>query len=101
MPALVCLVGRDTVHLHADLSCWLPVPGADRRDLMLSCGAMLPHLQVSLAAVGRQPEVHRFPSPVIEDHLAAIELNRDEAEDDVIRLVPTLVSPRCRRTWPA
>jgi len=36
-----CLVSRDTVHLHADPSRWLPATDADRRDLMLSCGAML------------------------------------------------------------
>ena len=41
---------------------------------MLSCGAMLHHLRVSLAAVGLQPNVHRLPNPVMEDHLAAIEL---------------------------
>jgi nitroreductase len=88
-----CQVSRDAVHLHADPSRWLPATDADRRDLMLSCGAMLHHLQVSLAAVGLQPKVHRFPNPAIEDHLAAIELRRGEAEDDAIR-VATAISAR-------
>jgi nitroreductase len=92
-----CLVSRDTVHLHADLSRWLPATDADRRDLMLSCGAMLHHLQVSLAAVGVRPKVHRFPNPVIEDHLAAIELNRGEAEDDAIRMASAISTRRSDR----
>jgi nitroreductase len=92
-----CLVSRDTIHLHADLSRWLPATDADRRDLMLSCGAMLHHLQVSLAAVGLQPKVHRFPNPVIEDHLAAFELNRAEAEDEAIRLASAISRRRTDR----
>ena len=92
-----CQVSRDTVHLYADTSRWLPATDADRHDLMLSCGAMLHHLQVSLAAVGLQPKVHRLPNPVIEDHLAAIELHRGEAGDGAIRLASAISTRRTDR----
>jgi nitroreductase len=92
-----CQVSRDTVHLYADTGRWLPATDADRHDLMLSCGAMLHHLQVSLAAVGLQPKVHRLPNPVLEDHLAAIELHRGEAGDGAIRLASAISTRRTDR----
>jgi nitroreductase len=92
-----CEVSRAAVHLHADPTRWLPATDADRRDLMLSCGAMLHHLQVSLAAVGLQPKVHRLPNPMVQDHLAAIELQRGEAEDDAIRVASAISTRRTDR----
>jgi nitroreductase len=92
-----CEVSRDVVHLHADPTHWLPATDADRRDLMLSCGAMLHHLQMSFAAVGLQPKVHRLPNPTVQDHLAAIELQRGEAEDDAIRVASAISTRRTDR----
>ena len=58
---------------------------------------MLHHLRVSLAAVGLQPNVHRLPNPVMEDHLAAIELHRGETEDDAIRVASAISTRRTDR----
>ena len=42
----------DAVELHADWNRHLVATDPDRRDLVLSCGAALHHLQVALAARG-------------------------------------------------
>ena len=41
-------VGRDAVHLHADLARWLPAADPMGRDLVMSCGAALHHARVAL-----------------------------------------------------
>jgi hypothetical protein len=38
-----CLLTDETLQLYAARDRWLPATDADRRDLMLSCGAMLHH----------------------------------------------------------
>jgi nitroreductase len=68
------VLGPHSVHLYADLRRWLPATDADGRDLAVSCGAVLHHLRVALAAAGLAAEVHRLPNPDEEDHLAAITL---------------------------
>ena len=40
------------VDLYANLQRWLPATDADRRDLMISCGAALHHLRLALGSVG-------------------------------------------------
>jgi nitroreductase len=67
-------VGRDGVHLYADWDRRLGDTDADRRDVMLSCGAVLNHCAVALAALGWYPRVHRFPDPANRSHLALFEL---------------------------
>jgi nitroreductase len=66
--------GRTSVHLYADLQRWLPATDADGRDLVVSCGIVLHHLRVALAAAGLGASVRRTPNPDRPDHLAAIEL---------------------------
>ncbi len=67
-------VGRDGVGLYADWSRQLGDTDSDRRDVLLSCGAVLDHCVVALAAVGWHPRVRRFPDPDDASHLALIEL---------------------------
>ena len=57
------VLGRSSVHLHADLGRWLPATDPDARGLMQSCGTVLHHLQVALAASGISATVHRLPDP--------------------------------------
>jgi nitroreductase len=99
-----CSVDRSTVHLYAAVDRWLPATDGDRRDLMLSCGAMLHHLVVALRATGLRPTVHRMPNPAFEDHLAAIDVESVEPADDDIALARVLGERRTDRrpysSWP-
>ncbi|NYJ08374.1 Acg family FMN-binding oxidoreductase [Petropleomorpha daqingensis] len=67
-------VGPSTIDLFADLSRALPTIDPDGRDLQLSCGAALQHLQVALRAVGRSGDVRRLPDPSRPEHLATVEV---------------------------
>ena len=78
------LLGDQSIHLMADATRRLAVADADGRDLLLSCGAALHHLQVALAALGWRAIVHRIPNPSDPDHLAAVELSaRAPSEKDI------------------
>jgi nitroreductase len=68
------VVGPHSAHLYADLRRWLPATDADGRDIALSCGAVLHHLRIALAAAGLAAEVRRLPNPDEGDHLAAVSL---------------------------
>lgn len=42
------------------------------RELLISCGAVLDHLEVAMAAAGWKTHVERFPNPNNPDHLASL-----------------------------
>jgi hypothetical protein len=62
------------IELRADRERQLPFSDPLGRNLMISCGAALHHLQVAAAALGRVPSVSRFPDPDDADLLAAVDL---------------------------
>lgn len=62
------------IDLFADWSRRLGDGDHDRRDVVLSCGAVLHHCAVALAADGWTPQVRRFPARDDADHLAVIEI---------------------------
>ncbi|MEO6879931.1 MAG: nitroreductase family protein [Mycobacteriaceae bacterium] len=97
------VVGADVVHLHADLHRWLPATDPSGRDLVVSCGAALHHLQVAAAAAGLSTRVHRIPDPDSADHLAAVELSRGPVNGD-FQLAAAMEHRRSDRrpfaTWP-
>lgn len=64
----------DAAELHADWDRHLMVTDPECRDLVLSCGAALHHLQVALAARGLAHEVERVPEPDDRGHLATVRL---------------------------
>jgi nitroreductase len=64
----------NTIELHADWDRHLAATDPDRRDLVLSCGAALQHLQVALAAVDLAVRVERLPEPEDRGHLATAEI---------------------------
>ncbi|MBH0781076.1 Acg family FMN-binding oxidoreductase [Nocardia bovistercoris] len=64
------------LHLYLDPTRALPATDPDQRDLLLSCGAVLHHLRVALAAQGWSAIVDRLPDPSDPDHLATLELVR-------------------------
>ena len=87
----ICRLGASSLHLYADPARWLPTTDADRRDLIMSCGAMLHHLEVALGSLGVDVTVHRLPNPADPDHLAALELRpgrfRDSAVEDAAAIL--------------
>ncbi|MBW0089904.1 NAD(P)H nitroreductase [Pseudonocardia sp. KRD-184] len=60
------------IELHADRTRQLPGADPDGRDLVLSCGAVLHHLRVALAAAHLSAHVRRLPSPAERGHLATV-----------------------------
>ncbi|HXV93556.1 MAG TPA: NAD(P)H nitroreductase [Pseudonocardia sp.] len=96
--------GEQSLHLYADRSRWLPATDADRRDLVLSCGAALHHLRVALAAAGVRATVHRVPNPDDPDHLAAVGLHGEPVAEADLGLATAIPNRRSDRRafsgWP-
>lgn len=65
-------IRRDAVELHADWDRHLVATDPDRRDLVLSCGAALHHLEVALAHLGLAVQVRRMPATQDRGHLATV-----------------------------
>jgi len=60
------------LELHLDRDRLLPNTDTAGRQALLSCGALLDHVQVALAAAGVHTTVERFPSDADPDHLATL-----------------------------
>lgn len=67
-------VDEDALHLYADWDRQAGRSPADRRDVLLGCGAVLDHCVVALAAAGWSPRVWRFPDGGRAGHLAVMEV---------------------------
>ncbi|MEJ3653273.1 NAD(P)H nitroreductase [Actinomycetes bacterium KLBMP 9759] len=98
-------LGQRSAHLHVDPTRWLRATDPTGRDLVVSCGAVLHHLRIALAAVGIGGTVHRFPNTDADpDHLAAIELAYQPTSDADIRLAAAIGKRRTDRRsythWP-
>src|SRR4051812_22357907 len=61
-----------TLSLFADHSRVGTHTDSTGREVVLSCGAALDHLQVAAAAAGWQLTVARYPDPHDHDHLASV-----------------------------
>ncbi|MEV2225922.1 nitroreductase family protein [Nocardia vinacea] len=90
-------VGDRTVHLYADESRQLALTDPDRRDLLLSCGAMLHHFRVAARSFGWHAVVHRFPNPAEPQHLASIEFTPTIPAADVITVARAIARRRTDR----
>ncbi|MEB3033834.1 Acg family FMN-binding oxidoreductase [[Mycobacterium] nativiensis] len=55
------------------------------REALISCGAVLDHLRVAMAAAGWTTEVERFPDPQRPEHLAALSFTAGDRVTDVQR----------------
>ncbi|WP_199434654.1 Acg family FMN-binding oxidoreductase [Qaidamihabitans albus] len=97
-------IGGRTLHLYADPRRRLREADPDGHDLVLSCGAALHHLRVAFAALGWRTDVHRLPNPAEPDHLAAVELHRQDPGPDEITLAAAIPRRRTDRrrysSWP-
>jgi nitroreductase len=85
------------IHLYADLSRWLPATDPDGRGLVQSCGAVLHHLRVALAAAGVSATVHRLPDPDRPEYLAAIGLRPAPPTEPRLRFAAAIVRRRTDR----
>ena len=90
-------LGRNSVHLYADLRRWLPATDAEGRDLIVSCGAVLHHARVALAAAGLRTTLRRRPNPDELDHLAALTLTAGPPADADLALAGTITRRRTDR----
>ena len=89
-----------SIELHADGDRHLAATDPDRRDLVLSCGAALHHLQVALAALDLAVRVDRLPDPEDLGHLATVEVlpgPADRANGDDAALVGSIDRRRTER----
>ena len=72
----------DQLHLYADFSRQLMETDPSGRDLILSCGAALHHVQVAAEGLGWEPIVHRMPHPGDPHHLATLEFREAPGNPD-------------------
>jgi hypothetical protein len=63
------------LHLFIDRSRILYSTDKSGREALISCGAVLDHLRVAMAAAGCTANVDRFPNPNNLDHLASIDFS--------------------------
>ncbi|MEV0248001.1 NAD(P)H nitroreductase [Nocardia sp. NPDC050712] len=77
-------LSNDELHLYADMSRHLTATDPQQRALLLSCGAVLHHVQVALCALGWSSAVERLPNPQVPEHLAVLRLApRRSSEADI------------------
>ena len=63
------------VHLHLDPSRVVNATDRSSREAIVSCGVLLDHLRVAMAAAGWATSVDRFPNPNDRDHLATLQFS--------------------------
>lgn len=91
-------VSGHVMELHSDPARQLTVTDAEGRLLLISCGAVLHHARVALAAAGWSADVERLPDARRPDLLARIRVT-GEAEPDpfAIRLADAIIRRRTDR----
>ena len=87
----------EMVELHADWNRHLPATDPDRRDLIMSCGAALHHLQVACAVRGLAVEVDRLPDPEDRSHLATVAIRPGPGDPADAALFPAIHRRRTDR----
>jgi nitroreductase len=83
-----------TLHLFADHARVGRHTDATGREVILSCGAALDHLQVAAAAAGWQATVQRYPNPQDHDHLASTVFHRAGSVGEHERVLGEAISRR-------
>jgi hypothetical protein len=80
-------VHDELLNLYADRTRALPVIDPDDRELIISCGAALTNLVVTMKYFGFEPEITYFPSETDNDLLASIKVEtRDYQPTDLDKL---------------
>lgn len=83
------------LHLDADWDRGVGDTDADRRNVLLGCGAILDHCAVSLAAAGWRPRIRRFPDG--SGHMASFELIDRAPTDGAVELATAIPRRRSDR----
>ena len=83
-----------TLHLFADHTRFEHRTMSTDREVILSCGVVLDHLQVAAAAAGWATNVERFPDPEDHDDLASIAFHRAASVTDHDRALGQAISVR-------
>jgi len=73
------------LHLFADRMRVVLSTDGTGREVLLSCGAVLDHLRVAMAAAGWDTTVERFPDPHDPDHVAALKFTPTSIVTDTQR----------------
>ncbi|ULE34680.1 nitroreductase [Mycobacterium sp. IDR2000157661] len=81
------------LHLDPDWTRRLGDTESDRRDVLLSCGAVLNHCAVALAGAGWQPRIRRFR----DGHLASFEVIERRPADADLELAARIARRRSDR----
>lgn len=87
-------VDGHALHLYADWGRQAGGSPADRRDVLLGCGAVLDHCVVALAAAGWAPHVRRFPDGGRDGHLAVMEVIEQPATAGNLELAMAIAARR-------
>lgn len=92
------------VGLYADFQRQLVQADPQRRDLLISCGAALHHLQVPAQALGWSARVRRTPDPSEERLVASVRLSPGRPASDAHELLTAIRERRTDRrrltSWP-
>lgn len=70
---------RGRLELHLDHSRAVPNTDMSGREALISCGAVLDHLAVAMAAAGWSADIDRFPNANNPGHLATVGFSRSES----------------------
>ena len=95
-----CIAG-ERVSLFADTSRQLRYADPDGRDLVMSCGAALEHLQVAAAAAGWKAHVRRMPNPYNDNQLANVSFRPEPPTPGALAALDALVNRRTDRRRPS
>ncbi len=94
-------VDGERVSLFADRSRQLQYADPDSRDLVISCGAALQHLQVAAAAAGWKAQVRRMPNPYNDNQLASVSFHPEQPTPEALTALDALVKRRTDRRRPS
>jgi nitroreductase len=82
------------LELHAATERMLPATDPDGRMLTLSCGVVLHHARVALAAAGRTVDVERMPPPADYQLMARLTLTGVQPADPFSSVLATAITHR-------
>jgi nitroreductase len=92
------------IDLFADFKRQLMYADPNRRDLFISCGAALHHLQTACTGLGWSARVHRLPDPRDVRHVARVSLTPARPPSGSAELLATIERRRTDRrrltSWP-
>lgn len=98
-----------TLQLFHDLRRRVRNADRDGREAIISCGVVLDHLRVAMAAGGWEAQIDRLPSPKNPDHLASVRFGplqfvtdtQRQRADAVLQRRTDRLAMRCPTYWAA